>query len=524
MKVLRALLVLGAVLLAVGGLIRLLNPLPSLEDRVHSTALTDTADTALGQAVGPAIAAHPGLSGVHPLTDALSAFAARVHLARAAQRSLDVQYYIWHGDLSGTLLFDEVRAAADRGVRVRMLLDDNSTSGLDPTLASLDTHPNIQLRLFNPFVIRSPRFVGYLTDFPRLNRRMHNKSFTADNQATIVGGRNVGDEYFGAGDGALFADLDLVAVGPVVADVSASFDRYWASASAYPADRILPGSIRRGERVNSAEGSRAAPDLQASSYLQAARSSDYIQALLDQRLRFEWAPTRMASDDPAKGLGQAAPEAMLWPKLTALLGTPQRKLDLVSGYFVPTETGVETFERLARQGVKVTILTNALEATDVPIVHAGYAKWRPRLLKAGVRLFEMRNPVPGDGIKRDVTALGSTGSGARGAGSALHAKTFSVDGVRVFVGSFNFDPRSANLNTELGFVVESLALAARMDAALTEFIPRMTYEVKLSDAGTLIWLENAGGKMVRHDSEPGTSWRQRAAVAVLSMLPIEWLL
>ena len=175
--------------------------------------------------------AHPGISGIYPLPDARDAFAARALLAQSAERTLDVQYYIWHNDMSGTLLFEALRSAADRGVRVRLLLDDNDTSGLDTLLASLASHSNIEVRLFNPFVIREPRWIGYVTDFFRLNRRMHNKSFTADNQATIIGGRNVGDEYFGATDGVVFVDLDVMAVGPVVAEVSKQFDRYWASRS-----------------------------------------------------------------------------------------------------------------------------------------------------------------------------------------------------------------------------------------------------------------------------------------------------
>lgn len=458
---------------------------------------------------------------MHPLTDGQSAFAARVHLARTAQRSLDLQYYIWHGDLSGTLLFDEVRRAADRGVRVRILLDDNSTSGLDPVLAALDAHPGIEVRLFNPFVLRSPRFVGYFTDFRRLNRRMHNKSFTADNQATIVGGRNVGDEYFGAGEGAMFADLDLIGVGPVVADVSRSFDAYWASGSSYPASLILPAAV--GTRFED-EAQRTAADPAAARYLRAVADSDYAQALLARRLKFEWAPTRMAADDPAKGLGTAARDELLWPKLKALLGEPRRELGLVSGYFVPTAPGVEVFTRMARSGVKVMILTNALEATDVPIVHTGYAKWREPLLRAGVALYEMRGPPEGEGVERNVTALGSTGSGARGAGSALHAKTFSVDGKRLFVGSFNFDPRSANLNTELGFVVESSALALRMEQSFDALLSHHSYKVELGEDGRLRWLERTGDRTVVHDIEPGTTWRQRAAVSVLSYLPIEWLL
>src|SRR5690606_12891537 len=207
--------------------------LPQQGDRPSSSRLTDTADTRLGRGIAPMALAHPGLSGVLPLTVGSEAFAARVALADAAERSLDVQYYIWHGDMSGTLLFEALHRAADRGVRVRLLLDDNNTGGLDPVLATLDTHPMIEVRLFNPFPHRQWRWLGYICDFPRLNRRMHNKSFTADNQATILGGRNVGDEYFDAGDGMLFVDLDVLATGPVVDEVSRDFDRYWSSDSAY---------------------------------------------------------------------------------------------------------------------------------------------------------------------------------------------------------------------------------------------------------------------------------------------------
>jgi len=215
--------------------------LPSQEGREASSALVDTDATPLGQAWAPDVASHPGQSGIYSLEDARDAFAARMHLARAAERSLDVQYYIWKDDLSGKQLFGELAHAADRGVRVRLLLDDNGVSGLDATLAALDAHPNIEVRLFNPFVMRSKwRLLNFLTDFDRLNRRMHNKSFTADNQVTVLGGRNVGDEYFGATDGVVFADLDVMAIGAAVKDVSKQFDQYWASASSYPIDRLVP--------------------------------------------------------------------------------------------------------------------------------------------------------------------------------------------------------------------------------------------------------------------------------------------
>jgi len=222
------------------GLIGGCSTLPSLDNRTASTAIFNTGNTKLGRAISPLVKSHPGKSGIYPLPDARDAFAARALLARAAERTLDLQYYIWHGDLSGTLLLNAVREAADRGVRVRLLLDDHGTSGIDTTLAALDSHPNIEVRLFNPFVIRKPRGINYLFDFFRLNRRMHNKSFTADNQVTIIGGRNVGDEYFGATDGLLYVDLDVLAVGPVVSEMSKDFDRYWASESSYPVAGLLP--------------------------------------------------------------------------------------------------------------------------------------------------------------------------------------------------------------------------------------------------------------------------------------------
>src|SRR5574340_533285 len=197
-------------------------------------------DSALEAAIAPLAAAHPGCSGIHPLPGGLDAFAARMLLAGAAERTLDVQYYIWDGDKTGTLLFNALRAAADRGVRVRLLLDDHNAIGLDETLAELDTHPMLEVRLFNPLRIRRPRWINYLIDFTRVNRRMHNKSITADAAATIVGGRNVADKYFDASDEIVFADLDVLAVGPVARDVAADFERYWNSVSACPARRLLP--------------------------------------------------------------------------------------------------------------------------------------------------------------------------------------------------------------------------------------------------------------------------------------------
>jgi putative cardiolipin synthase len=494
--------------------------LPSLENRSTSRALLGTDATQLGRAIAPLVDAHPGKSGIYPLPDARDAFAARALLAQAAERSLDAQYYIWHKDMTGTLLFEALRAAADRGVRVRLLLDDNRTSRLDPMLAALDAHPNIEVRLFNPFVIRKPRLIGFMTDFSRANRRMHNKSFTADNQATIIGGRNVGDEYFDATEGFVFLDLDVMAVGPVVKDVSNAFDRYWASGSAYPVDRLLPPADPALIQELASAAALIERDPAAAAYMDALRRSPFVRELMEGRLALEWTTTRMVSDDPAKGLGLAAPEALLPQKLKEIIGEPAAEVKLVSAYFVPAAAGTAAFAALAEGGVNVTVLTNSLEATDVAPVHAGYAKRRKSLLKAGMTLYELRRLSPDSWAHKRAGLVGSSGSSASG----LHAKTFSVDRSYVFIGSFNFDPRSATLNTEMGVVIDSPALAQRIAAAFDSTIPANAYEVRLSETGELYWIERRGEQLVRHDTEPGTNFWQRAGVWFLSLLPIEWLL
>ncbi|MCY1396594.1 Major cardiolipin synthase ClsA [compost metagenome] len=493
--------------------------LPTLENRTTSTALApaEAALTTLGQGVATPVAAQPGKSGIYPLNNPLDAFAARALLAQSAERSLDVQYYIWRGDMTGTLLLEALHDAADRGVRVRLLLDDNGTAGLDAVLASLDSHPNIEVRLFNPFVVRSPKLLGFVTDFSRVNRRMHNKSFTADNSATIVGGRNVGDEYFGATDGVLFSDLDVLAIGQVVGEVSSDFDRYWNGASSYPLERILPGKTVLPLAQLHADATRVERDPAAAAYVQALQQLPFITQLVQGKLPLEWAPTRIVSDDPLKALGKAPAEAMIGQQLKELLGEPRENLELVSPYFVPTASGTEAFAEMTRRGVKVRILTNALEATDVEVVHSGYAKRRLDLLRAGVQLFEMRGEAGEPPLPPSAGPFGSSGS-------SLHAKTFAVDHARVFVGSFNFDPRSANLNTELGFVIDSETLARQIDTAFDTVIPQSAYEVRLSPEGKVYWLEQRDGKTFRYNTEPGSSVWQRAWLRLLAHLPIESML
>lgn len=508
--------------------VRILNPLPSLAGREASRAVELNRTGMLGDAIKRGIAPDAGQSGLRLLPDGKEAFATRMLLARAAERSIDAQYYIWHDDLTGGLLFDELRAAADRGVRVRLLLDDNNTAGLDPLLARLDAHPNLELRLFNPFTVRWPRLLGWVADFSRLNRRMHNKSFTIDNGVTVIGGRNIGDEYFGAGAGALFVDLDTLAIGPVVQDTSRDFDAYWNSASAYPAERIL-GSDAAQKPLSRADRSTRA----ARQYLQALDEAGIVQQLTGGNLELTWAPVSLVSDDPGKALGQAKPSDLLIIQLEEVLGVPRERLGLVSGYFVPTYAVVDKLGAAASRGAKVQVVTNAFEATDVPLVHSGYAGDRKPMLRAGVQLWELKKG-PGDetpirqGGSRG-SGLGGSGTGSasgvpQGAGQALHAKTFTVDGKRLFVGSFNLDPRSARLNTELGFVIDSPALTSFVEQRLREGLPQAAYQVRLNEQGDLEWVEQQGRRTVVHRTEPGTTAWSRFVIAVLSLMPVEWLL
>jgi putative cardiolipin synthase len=489
---------------------------PRLDGRPPSTTLTGTADTHLGRSVEPLAATHPGHSGIVALRDGRDAFAARALLADAAERTLDVRYYIWRNDMSGTLLMDAVRRAAGRGVRVRLLLDDNNTQRLDSFLAALVAHPGIEVRLFNPFVYRRLRLLNYLTDFQRLNRRMHNKSFTADGQVTIIGGRNVGDEYFDAGQHLAFVDLDVLAIGPVVADVCSDFDRYWASESAYPAERILRHVDAASIRAMATAAAELTGDSSARSYVDALETSPFVQDLLQGRLQYEWAVTRLVSDDPAKGLGRAPDHRLLPQRLIEALGEVSHTLQLVSPYFVPTRQGARALAALAARGVHISALTNALEATDVAIVHAGYARRRRHLLALGIHLYEMKRTTPrrSGGHHR-----------LRGASrSSLHAKTFSVDRARVFVGSFNFDPRSARLNTEMGCVIDSPALAQAIADAFTADIPASSYAVSLDRDGRVQWTERRDDGIVVHATEPGTTFWQRLGVRLLALLPIDDLL
>ena len=494
--------------------------LPPLEGRTATTALSDTSGTRLGRALAAEVAAHPNKTGIVPLPDPHDAFAVRLLLAGAAERSLDLQYFVWEGDQVGHLLFQALWEAAERGVRVRLLLDDFYTTGLDAVIAELQAQPNIEVRLYNPFPERNARTLNLLTDFARLNRRMHNKSFTVDNQVSIVGGRNIGDEYFAAASGVAFADLDVIAVGAAVNSVSEEFDRYWNSRSAYPAASIVGAPPLQAAAQLQAMFASTVADPESATFLQAVRETPIVRRLLDRKLDFEWTDAQLLYDDPAKTLDtRAGADILLLPALLRAMGPADTSLDLVSPYFVPGETGTAMLVALARRRVKVRIVTNSLASTDMKAVHSGYAKRRKDLLEAGVKLYELKPTAALESHHHEQPWFGAASL------SALHAKTLAVDRRRGFVGSFNFDPRSEALNTEMGLVIDSPALAQRLVATFDTVVPKVAYEVRLApNAQTLQWIEQTPSGEVRYDTEPATSWLLRLGIQLLYFFPIDSLL
>ena len=348
--------------------------------------------TVLAAGSAAPVASHPGQSGLHALPDGHEALAARLALADAAQRSLDVQYYIWNKDMAGKVLLEHLFRAADRGVRVRFLLDDLGTAPSDAVLLAIDSHPNIEVRMFNPVALRSPRMLGMVVDFGRINRRMHNKSFTADGQVAIVGGRNIGDEYFGASETMNYADLDVVIIGPVVHEVSDEFDLYWNNRSSIPIT-ALARQKTTPEQFAAMRAALTAYDTTAerSAYAESVRDSEFVRQLRNRNVSYFWGRATIVNDHPDKVATSAAKtETHLAPQLREVVDATKRELFLVSPYFVPGKKGVELLAGVHRRGVRVVCITNSLASTDGVAVHSRYQLYRKPLLQAGVELYEMK--------------------------------------------------------------------------------------------------------------------------------------
>ena len=495
--------------------------------KTPSRAIASVADTASTRYVSGETAAHPGQSGFRLLISSQNALMSRIALTDRARHSIDLQYYIFANDATGRLLAERLLAAADRGVRVRVLLDDLDIVKEDKLLDALDAHPNIEVRLFNPFRFRQRSMLSkigqFLIEGERLNRRMHNKSFIVDGMQAIIGGRNIGDAYFDVGDDVHFRDLDALAIGPVVAQIAASFDAYWNSEASFPVSAYTSADSTPFDLAKA----RIALGRDARSFSE----SDYAQALpwelpdgpsADQRGGWMWGDARLVADSPDKADPDSDGRGLrIDRQLRPVLDAARQQALLVSPYFIPGERGADLLVKLESRGVDVKALTNSLAATDEPEVHAGYARYRRRLLEAGVDLYEFR-PIGGTNARN---ALG------RSSGVSLHAKAMVVDHRQVFIGSMNFDPRSRDINTEMGVIADSIPLAAAVeqffDHATT---PENSFHVVLEPAGpatswrAMRWIAEDDGKIVEYRRDPEATMWKRVQVSLMRFLPIEGLL
>jgi len=469
--------------------------------------------TALDRELEPLLARHPGKTGALLIPGGLDAFAARALSARQAGRSLDLQYYIWHDDLTGHLLMYEAWKAAERGVRVRMLLDDINTSGKDAALLALDSHPNIEIRVYNPFRNRDgvARVIEMVQRMFSVTYRMHNKAWIADGRVAIVGGRNVGIEYFDAHNQTNFRDLDMLLFGPAVEQASTIFDAFWNSDAVVPIAQLNRKSRRRLGTVLAAIKEEARGHV-ARRYLDRVDMSPDVRAYLAGELKPHWSDSLRILSDPPLKWKQAGRGGYLVSELFKVVSGTRDKALLISPYFVPGDEGVAALAALVRErGAHVGVVTNSLAANDVVAVHGGYANYRRDLLRTGVKLYEMRPQV---------TQPGSSLFGSSGA--SLHTKAFVVDDRYGFVGSFNIDPRSIDLNTEMGVLFDDapLALALR-DEYLRLSGGAKSYWVYLDDGDELRWLDRVADPPVVIDHEPEAGRGQRVLARLVGWLPVE---
>ncbi|HLY53556.1 MAG TPA: phospholipase D family protein [Steroidobacteraceae bacterium] len=487
-----------------------------------STAVPPAFDTASGRYVAAELDRHPGKCGFRLLVSGSDALMSRIWLIDHAKHSVDLQYFIFENDATGRLVSQRLLAAADRGVRVRLLLDDITLKNEDRLLGALAAHPNIEVRVFNPFRTRAPSLVSKVVQFAfesrRLNRRMHNKSMIVDGYVAVIGGRNIGDAYFDASGESNFRDLDLLIIGPVVGAADRAFDEYWNSNAAYPMQAYATPLDDKADLT--------ALRVELSGEVRAFAQSDYAKAVLeelphgatgDRPGHWVWGEGTLLVDQPRKiETDHDEPALRIGPKVREAMDGAQRELLLISSYLVPSRRGVHYFSALERRGVAVRILTNSLASTDDPAAEAGYERSRHALLEGGAQLYELR-PSPRQPARR-ITASRSAGT------SSLHAKAIVVDRHFVFIGSMNLDPRSRLLNTEMGVLVESPELAAEVADFFEQAIkPDSAYHVQL-EKGRVTWSWDDHGHIESAHRDPEVRTRRKLEVDVLRLLPIEGLL
>jgi len=472
--------------------------------REESYALEDTHDTYLGRALADDVAAHPGESGFYPIVDGIDSLALRLLMAGRAEKTIDAQYFLIYNDFVGQAFANALLKAANRGVRVRFLLDDILSKGLDPGLATLNSHPNIEVRIFNPLNHRSARALN-IGQYDRMTRRMHNKSFTVDNQVTLIGGRNIAGEYYDAREDEKFLDVDVLAIGPIVQDVSEMFDTYWNFRAAVPMPAIAEAPDDAAERLAALDDNvtKSLREAHAEQYADAVRATvlKYVETSNDV---FAWSDFDLVYDSPDKSSKETAGEATtITSQMQESLGSIDEELFISTPYFVLTDEDLEWFANLRARGVDVTVVTNSLASNNHTTVHSKYGPTRKRLLEQGIKLYETRavhdRPIDEKVEKDDVL-------------STLHAKAFAVDGNSLFIGSFNWNQRSINRDTESGVIIHSPELAQRFVERFSAVLPETAFKVSLDESNDLVWTIVENGQEVSIDKEPQTgAWKRFSA-------------
>ena len=475
--------------------------------REETVAVTDTGETQLGREAAEWVNANDGLSGFYPLVHGHDALGVRLRLLEMAEESVDIQYFLIKNDTAGQLFAGAMLAAADRGVRIRFLIDDVFTTFGDEGLSMLDHHENIEVRLYNPIARGGVTTINFLSDFKRANRRMHNKSFTADNQVTVVGGRNIADEYFELRTDAEFIDFDVVGIGPVAADISAEFDLYWNHESSVPMEAFYDPHDEDKltawrTQIEDFYG-RAHETVYAS-----AVNSELVMHLFDGVVPLHPATHTVITDDPDKLIHEVDPtQQALVNHLSQIAVDAESEIIVITPYFVPREPGIRFWGSLVDKGVRVIVLTNSLASNNHTAVHSGYARHRKDVIRAGVELYEAR-----------VDAVESTSDDGPDV-LTLHTKAVVIDEKRLFAGSLNFDPRSIDINAEMGVVIDSPEVVADLRSGFLNSLNEFAYRVELDERGRLTWRGHVDGQEVIETKEPQTSGWLRFKAFMLRIVP-----
>jgi putative cardiolipin synthase len=507
----RSLIILLILQLTIAGCVSM----PLDHPKVPSTALTDTADTYMARESATWRDGQLQGNGFYSLSKGKDAFGARLALMKRAERSIDAQYFLMKPDNAGLVFTEKLMEAADRGVRVRLLLDDIFTTVDDSYFSFMNAHPNIEVRIFNPVSRKGLYLLNYIGHFSLANRRMHNKSFIVDNQAAIVGGRNIAVEYFQLETSGEFIDFDMLATGPIVRDISDSFDTYWNNELAVPMEAL---SDKPDQKLieQDEESVRQLMEKAGNSIYADAINSPLMRQFSADELDPYMAKARMIVDDPSKLRAEISDEhQIVATEIAEVLNQAKQEIIIFTPYFIPGKSGIEFVKKLRDKGVRIVVVTNSLASNNHTAVHSAYSSYRKDLLNAGVELWEARANASVITVESDDTTLTSP--------LTLHTKGILIDRRQVFVGSLNLDPRSIDINTEMGLLIESEPLVSGMTDRVQAHIPMIAYRLQLDDRGKISWHATIDGQDVVETREPLTSWWQRFTAWVLKIAPEQQL-